>query len=68
MESETIKLAYADKSAWGAITRVFATLVEWFVRARQRSELAQLDAWMMRDLGLTDADVQRERSKLPWQA
>ena len=67
MESGTIKLTYADKSASGALTRVFAVLAEWFERARQRSTLAQLDAWTMRDLGLTEADILRERSKLPWQ-
>ena len=67
MESGTIKLTYAEKSAWSTLTRVFATLTEWLGRARQRNNLAQLDAWTMRDLGLTDADIWRERQKFPWQ-
>jgi uncharacterized protein YjiS (DUF1127 family) len=33
---------------------------------RQRRALAQLDAHLLDDLGLTDADVRREAARAPW--
>ena len=35
---------------------------------RQRRHLAQLETLLLRDVGLTDADVQRELQKSPWDA
>lgn len=42
-------------------------VAEWNKRARQRRDLARLDAWLLRDLGLSHDAVRRESSKLPWQ-
>ena len=53
----------------GSTTRRIAqTLACWRQRARQRDELAQLDAANLRDLGLNDADIWRETRKAPWES
>lgn len=44
-----------------------ANLALWYERSRQRHQLAKLDHRMLRDIGLSPADVERERRKLPWQ-
>lgn len=43
-------------------------VIEWQVRARERTMLAQIDEHGLNDLGLTRADVLRETSKRFWQA
>lgn len=50
-----------------AVQRLAATLAQWRERARQRDELAHLDALTLRDLGLADADLWRETRKSPWE-
>lgn len=47
---------------------IFATLVLWRERARQRAELARLDHRARKDIGLSEADVWREVRKAPWEA
>jgi uncharacterized protein YjiS (DUF1127 family) len=42
------------------------TVLAWQVRARQRRHLAELSDYMLRDLGLTRADVFRETRKPFW--
>ena len=39
----------------------------WAERARQRRQLAELDDYMLRDIGLTRADVASEIRKAFWQ-
>ena len=46
--------------------RVFWTLREWRRRARDRSQLAQLDDRMLRDIGLTRADAEFLSNKPFW--
>jgi uncharacterized protein YjiS (DUF1127 family) len=46
--------------------RVLATAFEWYERARQRRELYALDERMLKDIGLTRVDVEREASKHFW--
>jgi uncharacterized protein YjiS (DUF1127 family) len=41
----------------GWITRALATLREWRLRAKGRSELARLDERMLRDIGITRAEA-----------
>lgn len=41
--------------------------VHWQEISRQRRQLRNLEPWMLRDVGLTKIDVDRECSKLPWQ-
>ena len=50
------------------LARVRAAALSWRARRRQRVELASLDPWMLRDLGLGEADLWRELNKYPWQA
>ena len=52
---------------WTKCLQLMAAGASWRARRTQRSRLAQLDAWTMRDLGLSEADVWRELQKLPWQ-
>ena len=42
------------------------TFLEWRERARQRHALARLDDRMLRDIGLSRADVYREYRKPFW--
>ena len=42
------------------------TLAEWQERARQRRQLQELDDHMLRDLGLSRADAQRESERPFW--
>jgi uncharacterized protein YjiS (DUF1127 family) len=46
--------------------RVLWTLREWRRRARDRSQLAQLDDRMLRDIGLTRADAEFLSNKPFW--
>jgi uncharacterized protein YjiS (DUF1127 family) len=50
----------------GAAVAVFEVLAVWQDRRRQRSTLARLDDRMLRDIGLTCADVDGEISKPFW--
>lgn len=52
----------------GAAAIALASLVgRWQDRSRQRHTLSQLDARLLRDIGLTRADVDAECRKRPWQ-
>ena len=48
------------------VQRVLWTLREWRQRARDRSQLAQLDDRMLRDIGLTRADAEFLSNKPFW--
>lgn len=70
MKSENLHLSHAHTRA-GLLATVHSlneTFTSWQARTRQRRELAQLDAWTMRDLGLSESDIQRETDKPWWQA
>jgi uncharacterized protein YjiS (DUF1127 family) len=49
-----------------ARARVGRTFTAWRNRHRQRAALAQLDARLLRDIGLTRADVVAECAKPFW--
>ncbi len=51
-----------------AVTRALRTLLTWQERDRQRRALAQLDARMLKDVGLSRAEVAMELRKPFWQA
>ena len=51
-----------------AALRAFATLLLWQRRANQRRALAQLDDRILRDIGLSRADVVWESRKPFWRA
>ena len=50
-----------------ALTRVAGLLLTWQERARQRGQLNCLSDHMLRDIGLTRADVLAEATKRFWQ-
>jgi uncharacterized protein YjiS (DUF1127 family) len=49
-----------------ALTSITAMLREWRRRARSRAELAMLDERMLRDIGVSRADIWREVNKPFW--
>jgi uncharacterized protein YjiS (DUF1127 family) len=49
-----------------ALNLAAATLRQWAQRRRERAELARLDDRMLRDSGVTRADVWREINKPFW--
>ena len=51
-----------------ALRRIAETLLTWQERAAQRSALTSLDERMLRDIGLTRADVLMEAERPFWRA
>jgi uncharacterized protein YjiS (DUF1127 family) len=52
---------------WGAALRsLFEHAMQWYERSRQRRQLAQLTDHMLRDIGLSRADVWAECEKPFW--
>jgi len=51
----------------GRIEDATAAVAAWRARARQRAELAQMDIFERRDIGISEADVWRETRKAPWE-
>ena len=49
-----------------AIVRLFELLMEWQDRARQRHHLRELNDHLLRDMGISRADVEYEASKPFW--
>ena len=47
----------------GSVARLLATMFGWSARARERRSLYRLDDHLLKDLGLTRADIEREASK-----
>lgn len=52
----------------GLLVQAYEQILNWLDRARQRRELAQLGDHMLKDIGLTRADVDAETSKPFWRA
>ena len=50
----------------GLVTRLFDQLIEWLDRARQRRHLGELDDRLLRDIGLSRAEVENEVSRPFW--
>jgi uncharacterized protein YjiS (DUF1127 family) len=49
------------------LTALVARFSTWRERYRQRRHLSGLSTYMLKDIGLTRADVELEFRKLPWQ-
>lgn len=58
-----------DAAGWwrAPYLQLRAAVTSWRARRAQRSQLARIDPWTQRDLGLTDAEIWRELQKYPWQ-
>lgn len=48
------------------IIRVSDTLLDWQERARQRHRLGEMDDHLLRDIGLSRADLEHESAKPFW--
>jgi uncharacterized protein YjiS (DUF1127 family) len=48
------------------IRRLFDVALDWRIRSRERRILLELDDRMLRDLGLTRGEVDRESTKPFW--
>lgn len=46
--------------------RLWRAAVRWAARARQRRDLAELDAHLLKDIGLTSGEAAREAAKPFW--
>jgi uncharacterized protein YjiS (DUF1127 family) len=62
----TISPRLASMSGSFSFKTIFATISLWSDRIRQRRDLAELDDFMLRDLGLSRRDVRWESSKPFW--
>ena len=56
----------ARRSGWRTAIQWADTLVTWLERDCQRRALLKLDERMLRDIGLSRADVEREAKKAFW--
>jgi uncharacterized protein YjiS (DUF1127 family) len=70
MKSENLHLSRLPTRAVliGTLHNLQEILSSWQRRARERNELAQLDPWTQRDLGLSEHDIEQEANKPRWQA
>ncbi len=50
-----------------AVTRTIGLVLTWQQRARERRQLASMDEFGLKDIGLTRVDVLREADKPFWQ-
>jgi uncharacterized protein YjiS (DUF1127 family) len=51
----------------GRLVALVHRLLEWHERMQQRRHLGGLSTHMLKDIGLTSADVYAETGKRPWQ-
>lgn len=61
----------AAQRAWGVVAMIGAVLEQMLVaheRWRQRQALLALDDHLLKDIGVSRADVEREATKRPWEA
>lgn len=62
-----LRRASRSSRAARAISSTIETLLSWCERRRQRRDLASLNDQILRDVGLTRADIEREYRKPFWQ-
>jgi uncharacterized protein YjiS (DUF1127 family) len=57
-----------ERVAGDRLVQAYEQVLGWLERVHQRRHLAQLSDHMLKDIGLTRADVEAETSKPFWQA
>jgi uncharacterized protein YjiS (DUF1127 family) len=65
---DSARAARQARSWASVVARAATLLLIWRERARQRRHLGSLNDYMLRDIGLTRADVLAEGSKPFWRA
>ena len=65
--TQPLRRASGLSRAAGAISGAIETLLVWCERRRERRDLASLNDQILRDVGLTRADIEREYRKPFWQ-
>ncbi len=67
---QTVSTAYRSDSSFehriAGVGDIVALVARWAQRSAQRRHLRELDDHLLRDMGLTRADVEREASKPFW--
>jgi uncharacterized protein YjiS (DUF1127 family) len=58
----------AERVAGDRLVQAYERVLSWLERVHQRRHLAQLSDHMLKDIGLTRADVEAEMSKPFWRA
>jgi uncharacterized protein YjiS (DUF1127 family) len=56
----------AERIAGDRLVQAYEQVMSWLERVRQRRQLAQLSDHMLKDIGLSRADVEVELSKPFW--
>jgi uncharacterized protein YjiS (DUF1127 family) len=59
--------APAERALGSRATSLLRHILTWAERIRQRRALQALDEWVLKDIGLSRADVMREYDKPFWQ-
>jgi uncharacterized protein YjiS (DUF1127 family) len=65
-ELVSVFLGHQDRSLASGVQRIADLLLIWHQRSQQRRQLQSLSDHMLRDIGLTRADVFAESSKPFW--
>lgn len=67
MHYDRIRASGLDLSLSAIGAAILKMVVAWQDRSRERSQLAMLDDYLLRDMGITRTEVAREISKAFWQ-
>lgn len=67
MSAIATRRRYRDRLSLAPLS-ILDLLLGWSARARERRMLLQLDERMLKDIGVTRADVAREATKPFWRA
>lgn len=54
------------RAGGGRLAGIIDTLLLWLERGRQRRHLGRLSNYMLKDIGITRADVEAELTKRSW--
>lgn len=64
----SVRTAGRRRAAGTPLARVWATLLTWQARAHERRALSTTEPRLLRDMGLSEADVLAEARKPFWRA